>query len=82
MADLSRSRCNGKNAQTASHSLRAWRTSQIDPSLPFPMNRDTGEISPKADGGATGRCAKQQAFAIRRQIDIASFPVDFLITHV
>jgi hypothetical protein len=30
------------------------------------MNRDTGEISPKADGGATGRCAKQQAFAIRR----------------
>src|ERR1700681_2527349 len=45
------------------------------------MNRD-GLISPKADGGATGRCAKQQAFAIRRKIDIASFPVDFLITHL
>jgi hypothetical protein len=33
--------------------------------LPFPMSRYTGEISPKAAGGATGRCAKPQAFAIR-----------------
>jgi hypothetical protein len=56
------------------HPPMAWRTGQIDPSLPFPMNRDTGEISPKADGGVTGRCAKQQAFAIRRRIDIAPFP--------
>jgi hypothetical protein len=29
-----------------------------------------------------GGRAKQQAFAIRRQIDIASFPVDFLIMHI
>ena len=29
------------------HSRTARRTGQIDSSLPFPMNRDTGEISPK-----------------------------------
>ena len=32
------------------------------------MSRDTGEISPKAAGGASGRCAKQQAFASKRDV--------------
>ena len=70
-----------KRANTG-HSPKARRTRQIDPSLPFPMNRDTGEISPKADGGVTGRCAKQQAFAIGDGLILHHSPVDFLIMHI
>jgi DeoR/GlpR family transcriptional regulator of sugar metabolism len=32
------------------------------------MSRETGEISPKAAGGASGKCAKQQAFASKRDV--------------